>query len=252
MAASSRSLEWEIFAAAADRIAPRFAESVAPIHELVDSSILFSDGLCVAALCQLFQITVLLEAGTGFGGSTEMLARYFQHTGASTRIVSIDQAVNPRWQRLLGGLRLKRYGRHVWASDKHARRIATERLASYRHVSLLRGDALVELPKIGAILAAEGERIGVVLDGPKGDDQLRLAEQMLALSPQVLFAALDDVGPLFEPEQRHSRFLASPRAVFVTSDRRFFDRYGWINAGRLPARMIGKPDHTGYGMGVMV
>ena len=75
---------------------------------------------------------------------------------------------------------------------------------------------------------------------------------MLALSPQVLFAALDDVGPLFEAEQRHSRFLASPRAVFVTSERRFFDRYGWVNAGRLPARMIGKPDHTGYGMGVMV
>lgn len=81
---------------------------------------------------------------------------------------------------------------------------------------------------------------------------MRLADELLAHSPLVQFVALDDVGPMFEVEGRYSRMLANNNTVFVTSDARYFERYSWVNAGRLPARMVGKPGHTGYGMGVMV
>lgn len=246
------SFDWNRFLTLADGIAPVFAERTAPITELVDSSILFSDALCVCALCEMFEVRYLVEAGTGFGGSTEMFARYFSGGVPVTRIWSIDQAVNPRWQRALGMLRIKRYGRYVWSSDKDAKRIARERLAPFSNVELLYGDACVKAPRLVARLAAEPARIGVILDGPKGEQQLHLAEQLIELSPQVAFVALDDIGPMFEIEHRHSRFLASRFAAFATSDRAFFDRYEWINAGRLPARMVGKPEHTGYGMGVMV
>lgn len=244
--------DWRRFQDLADGIAPVFAERMTPISELVDSSILFSDGFCVCALAEMFGVDYLVEAGTGFGGSTEMFARYFTSRGPVKRIWSIDQAVNPRWQRPLGMLRIKRYGRYVWSSDKRAKAIAGQRLAPFDKVTLLRGDACIKAPRLVSRLIGEPAGAGVVIDGPKGDEQLRLAEQLLRLSPQVRFVAVDDVGPMFEVERRHSRFLQSPYAAFVTSDREYFDRYSWINAGRLPARMIGKPEHTGYGMGVMV
>lgn len=252
VAATEVTFTWDRFVAVADQVAPRFAQSVAPIRELVDSSILFSDGLCVVSLCELFGVEHLVEAGTGFGGSTEMFARHFQTTGSGRHIWSIDEAVNPRWQRPLAVLGIKRYSRYVWSTEKQAKRIARARLTPFSNVTLLRGDACVRLVPLVARLARASARIGVVLDGPKGDDQLRLAEQLLAASPQVTFVALDDVGPMFEVEGRYSRMLRHPATVFVTSDARFFERYSWVNAGRLPARMIANPDHTGYGMGVMV
>jgi hypothetical protein len=121
-----------------------------------------------------------------------------------------------------------------------------------QNVTLLRGDACVKLAPLVTGLAKRQARIGVVLDGPKGDQQMRLADELLAHSPLVQFVALDDVGPMFEVEGRYSRMLANNNTVFVTSDARYFERYSWVNAGRLPARMVGKPGHTGYGMGVMV
>jgi hypothetical protein len=122
---------WDAFVAVADRVAPRFAESVALIDTLVDSSILFSDGLCVAVLCDCFGVESLIEAGTGFGGSTEMFARYFASTGNNRHIWSIDEAVNPRWQRPLALLGIKHYSRYVWSTEKHARQIARARLAAF-------------------------------------------------------------------------------------------------------------------------
>lgn len=247
-----REFDWQTFVGIADHIAPGFAEKTRVMTEHVESSLLFSDGLCVCALCEMFQVDVLVEAGTGFGGSTEMFARYFATGSRVARIWSVDQSVNPRWQRLLGVLRLKHYGRHVWSSAKRAKQIARTRLAPFPHVTLLRGDAFDKVPPLVQRLATGASRVGVLIDGPKGEDQLRLADQVLELSPQVVFAALDDIGPMFDAEGRYARFCADPRAVFATSDRAFFDRYGWVNGDRLPGRMVGKPAHTGYGLGIMV
>jgi hypothetical protein len=244
--------DWTRFVSIADDIAPTFVDQTRVMTELVESSILFSDGLCVCALCEMFEVDALVEAGTGFGGSTEMFARYFGRGSRVKRIWSVDQAVNPRWQRVLGMLKLKHYGPYVWSSGKRAKQIARARLAPFPHVSLVRGDALEKVPPIVRRIANGSARVGIVIDGPKGEEQLRLANQLLDLSPDVAFAALDDVGPMFDAEGRHAKFRGSSRAVFATSDHAFFDRYGWVNGDRLPNRMVGKPEHTGYGMGIMV
>jgi hypothetical protein len=243
---------WRRFIDVADRIAPRFAEHTAAIPALVDSSILLSDGLCVCALCEMFEVDHLLEAGTGFGGSTEMFARYFAGAGLAARIWSIDQAVNPRWQRLLAILGLRHYSRFVWSSEKRAAPIAAARLAPHGNVTLARGDAMVEMPKVAARLVAGGARLGVFIDGPKGEEQMRLAERLFAISPQVRFAALDDIGPIFDRDGRQARFRASRFAAFATSDAAYFSRYSWINRGLVPERMVGEPGHTGYGVGVLI
>lgn len=220
--------------------------------EHVDSSILFSDGLCVCALCELFEVDQLIEVGTGYGGSTEMFGRYFAGHSRLRRIWSIDDAVNPRWQWLLAVTRLRRYSRFVWSTERRAKQIARARLAEFSNVTLLHGDGFRKLPRLVSDFAASGQRIGLLIDGPKGQLQMRLAEQAFSLSPLVVFAALDDIGPMYDAEQRHLHFTSSPYAAFATSDERYFNRYASVNRGRLPARMLRDPAHRGYGLGVMV
>jgi hypothetical protein len=95
-------------------------------------------------------------------------------------------------------------------------------------------------------------RIGVFIDGPKKEQQLRLAHRCLHMSPLVRFAALDDIGPMYDNGERYRNFQASPYAAFCTSDAKYFHRYSWLNRGRLPARMLNDPDDLGYGVGVLV
>jgi hypothetical protein len=244
--------DWVRFTSITDRIAGEFSRRTDAMAEHVDASILFSDGLCVCALCELFEVDQLIEVGTGYGGSTEMFGRYFAGHSRLRHIWSIDDAVNPRWQWLLAVTHLRRYSRHVWSTEKRAKEVARARLAAFSNVTLLRGDGFAKLPPLVRRLAGEGQRIGLLIDGPKGELQLRLAEQAFALSPLVTFAALDDIGPMYDAERRHAQFMASGGAVFATSDARYFDRYGSINRGRLPGRMLKNPAHRGYGLGVMV
>lgn len=248
----SAAFDWPRFTSIVDRIAPDFAERTSAMDAHVDSSILFSDGLCVCALCEMYEVDQLIEVGTGYGGSTEMFGRYFGNHRRLQRVWSIDDAVNPRWQRLLAILRIRRYSRFVWSTEKRAERIAKARLAGFANVTLLRGDAFDKLPGLIRRLSSEGKRIGLMIDGPKGELQMQLAEQAFAVSPLVAFAALDDIGPMFDAEQRHARFVASPHAAFATSDSQYFDRYGSVNRGRLPGRMIDDPAHRGYGLGVLI
>lgn len=244
--------DWDQFVTIADRAMGEFADRTSGMTELVDSSILFSDGLCFCALCEMFEVDHIIEAGTGYGGSTEMFARYFADGRRVKHIVSIDDAVNPRWQRLLAVLHLRHYSRFVWSSEKRAAQVARARLASFPRVTLVRGDAVRELPAIVKRIERERGRVGLLIDGPKGELQMQLADQMFALSPSVVFAALDDIGPMFDAEGRHANFRAHPQATFATSDREYFDRFGQTNRGRLPGRMANDPAHAGYGMGILV
>lgn len=244
-------LDWDRFVAVADAVATRFVERTRPMPERIPASILFSDGLCFCALCELYSVDAVLEGGTGFGGSTEMFARYLD-PGRVRGIWSVDHAVNPRWEWWLAKLRIKRYSPHTWSTSHRAHSVARARLSPFRHVHLVRGDAHVRLPRLASRLLRQGASVGVLLDGPKGDEQLCLADRLLSLSPRVRFVAVDDIGPMFDREGRGVRFRAHAGAAFATSDRAFFDRFAWVNEGRLPGRMAGRADHTGYGMGVLV
>lgn len=240
------------FVAVADGLTDRFVSRTDPMTEWVDSSILFSDGFCFCALCEWFAVDHIVEAGTGFGGSTEMFARYFADGTRVKQIWSVDDAVNPWLQWPLAVVGLRHYSRFVWSTEKRAKRIARRRLAPFQHVTLVRGDAHRQVPRIVARLSHQPARVGVLLDGPKGEEQMVLAEQLLRGCPAVAFVALDDIGPIFDVEGRGERFRASRYAAFSTSDAAFFERYGWINHDRVPERMAGDPTHTGYGMGVLI
>lgn len=240
------------FQSTADKIAPAFFEKTKAMMELVDSSILFSDGLCVCTLCEMYGVDYLVESGTGFGGSTEMFARYFADDPKVKGIFSVDLMAHPVWSHVLDRLRIKRRDHHVWSSRRRAKQIARKRLRQFRKVELVRGDARSRLPAIVSALDAKRARVGVVIDGPKEAPQMALAHRLLESSSSVCFVALDDIGPIFNESGRYTRFCNSKYAVFATSDPRFYARYGWVNNDRLPARMRNQPNHTGYGLGVLV
>lgn len=231
----------------ADRMAPQFVDRTNVMTSLSHSSILFSDGLCICALCEMFDVDVLIEAGTGCGGSTEMFGRYFQP--GSLRIVSIDLAYTALSTRVRQWLRLR--DRYVFTT-RWAQAVASERLAQFSHVQLKHGNAVRLMPAMVRRLTRSGLRVGLFIDGPKQSAQRDLAHRCLELSPLVRFAALDDIGPMFDHGARYERFLSSPYAAFATSEPRYFSRYARINGGRLPERMRDDPGHCGYGVGVLI
>ena len=247
--ASRPVFDFKRFLSIADQIAPAFYERTWQMT-LAHSSILFTDGLCICALCEMYEIDELVEAGTGCGGSAEMFARYFVEGRAVKRIRSVDLA-DPIWARPLHWLRIRHRDPHVFSS-RWAQRAARERLSRFPNVELIYGDASFKLPLIVRELTERHARVGVFIDGPKEAAQLGLAHELLGHSPLVRFAALDDVGPIFDGGGRYARFRSSPYAAFATSDHEFFDRYSWVNATRLPVRMARKPEHTGYGVGILI
>ncbi len=246
---SDATTSWERFAAAADRVTPAF-DAVTRDLPLVDSSVLFSDGLCVCALCELLAVDCIIESGTGFGGSTEMLAKYFTGRGPVKRIWSIDMATTrmQEWRIRLG---LEARPPHVWSRGRKAAAVASERLARYPMVTLVRGDGTTEVPRLVRERTRAGDRIGVLIDGPKEQAQFDLAEALLRTFTSVRFVALDDIGPKFG-DGRLERFSSSAYAAFSTSDPEFVERFRWIDRDRLPSYMRAVPGHTGYGLGVMV
>jgi hypothetical protein len=248
IASPSDAFDWDRFVAVADRIAPDF-DAMMGARDLVDSSILFSDGLCLCALAELFTVDALAEAGTGYGGSTEMLARYFIDRPVDIWSIDIATTSFDEW---LFRLRIRARPRHLWPARRRAGEVAAERLRCYPRVTLAQGDAMVELPRLISAWSASRARIGVLLDGPKEEPQLRLAEQLLAMSPRVAFVALDDIGPKYDAEGRLERFRRSPYAAFTTADPAFVQRYRWIDRERLPDYMRVVPNHPGYGMGILV
>jgi hypothetical protein len=220
----------------ADTIAKPFVESTDPIPSYVPEGIIHSDGLCIAALCEMYEIDYLIESGRANAGSTEMFARYFANHPRIKHIWSIDLKVNRTWRRLVKWVGSKRY-RHIHPRDPNQESQVRQRLAPFRDIlSLVDGDAFLEIPKIMRKLNLNSCRVGVFIDGPKEEPQMRLANNLLDLSPNVTFAALDGVGPRFPG--RYERFCKNARAVFCTSDDAFYSRYAWVNKGRLPPTVL--------------
>jgi hypothetical protein len=239
---------YDHFLDTAGEIATRFHEHTRDMPP-VPSGLMFSDAMCVCAMCELSAVDCLVEAGTGFGSSTEMFARYFLSAGSVRRIISIDLHqgwISSQLSRLRG-----ESSPHIWRWNRG--RLARDRarlaLARFPNVELRYGDARILLPSIVSELAAQGTRIGVVIDGPKEEAQLALAHELLALSPLVRFAAMDDIGPIYHAGARYQRFLTSPYPKFSTTEHGFFKRFAWLEGDRLSKQ---DPTFEGHGLGVLV
>lgn len=88
----------------------------------------------------------------------------------------------------------------------------------------LRGDALALVPPLLGTLVGEGQRVALLLDGPKDLAAVALAEEALALG--AVFVAVHDLYQPDEPEERAARCaLRALCPTWFTDDSRFVLEY---------------------------
>lgn len=106
-------------------------------------SIFFSELFLFLRACDHRRVDLIVESGVKHGGSTQVLATAF-----GGRLMSIDRAFLPSFLKTCP-----------------------------RGVQLIEGDATREIPRILGTL--DGHRVGVLIDGPKGDRALALKDTCL-------------------------------------------------------------------------
>lgn len=170
-----------------------FTERVLPL-EYQQRGILLSEGLAFCAMCDLFQIQVIMESGVAGGRSTEIWARYFNQT-----IYAIDNC--------------KLYGESLFEGTK-------KRLAQYPNIKFMMGDSFVTIPKL--LQSVGGNvRTALLIDGPKGPRAMELAESCFKLPSPPIFVGIHDMCREFDNhlmDQWSSTF-------FYTDDPTFQEAY---------------------------
>jgi hypothetical protein len=137
-----------------------------------------SEATAVLAAARAVSITHFFESGVSHGQSTEFFCRSFERG-----------LWHPRVQ--FSGV--DRDERHILAAT-------VNRLQARNHtVSLVRGDGVAFLnDRLKAL--PRNARVGLMLDGPKGLDAVRLGQQLLHDYHQVAFFAIHDVNTVESPK----------------------------------------------------
>lgn len=144
----------------ADKRESRFEQSIQKTDPR-KGMIWYSEVFIFSQVCELMDCSQIVESGRYRGFSTEVLATYFEDSDVN--IISVE----------------KEKGTENAA-------IAEQKLNDYEAVELRYGDSRTDLPSI------VDESTGVVIDGPKGDDALVLALQLLE-KEAVPFVAVHDL-----------------------------------------------------------
>jgi hypothetical protein len=187
-----------------------FTERVLPL-EYQQRGILLSEGLAFCAMCDLFQIDVILESGVAGGRSTEIWARYFDQT-----IYAIDDC--------------KLYGPSLFERTR-------KRLAQYPNLKFMMGDSFVTIPEL--LQSVGGNvRTALLIDGPKGRRAMDLAEDCFKLSSPPIFVGIHDMCQEFDNhlmDQWSSTFFYTDDPAFQKTYRYLdeLDRSALTGSGRM-------------------
>lgn len=160
-------------------------------------SVLVSEALSFCAMCDLFDVDMVLESGVYEGRSTEVWARY---GGPSRLVIAVDREIRPD---------------------------ARARLEPYPHLHLVEGDSNC---KLSEIVAMNRDRcIGVFIDGPKGPAAIRLGRSLLE-TPCVKFVGLHDVHWMSFGKTNLTRVeLERYAPEFCTDESWFVGRYKYLD-----------------------
>ena len=136
----------------------KFKKRVLPITWTA-RSILLSEGFAFCAICDLLNIDMILESGIYNGRSTLIWAKYF------------------------GNEKL------IKATDIKIRKEAKIRLKDY-NIELIEGDSRNIFPEL--LMKYRDKRIGIFIDGPKGNYAVKLAKKCLIFD-NVAFVGIHDM-----------------------------------------------------------
>ncbi len=197
-AASSERAARALIFDAARRARHRLA-SVASGYE--ERGILHSEMLAVCGVCEYLGVRVVIESGRARGQSTRVLSDYF--AGTTVRVRSLELLRD--------------------ADSAYGERA----LAGRENVELLWGDAFERLPAL--VREHAGERVAVLLDGPKGSPALDLAERAFAAGASCVFIHDMRRGTPQRPDAEGRDLRA-----FFTDDESYVREFGALDAACAP------------------
>jgi hypothetical protein len=180
----------------AQSILPRFLKAVLPTPYEANG-ILLSEGLAFCAACELCEVDLIIESGVAGGRSTEIWAKY-----SSWPILAVDHC--------------KVYGQQRMNDTKR-------RLARHGNIAFYEGDSWDVIPEL--LGKHQGHKVGLFIDGPKGEGALALAEKCLAKSSPVKIIGIHDMCV----DYCDHMMSAWTTDVFYSDDHRFRRRFAFTD-----------------------
>ena len=172
----------------------KFEEIVEKLDYL-PNGVFYTEGLLLCSVFDLLEVDLILESGTAYGQSTELMANHFDK-----RIITVDSDAA---------------GYKQYENTK-------ERLSKYKNVECMFGDSRELLPR----LARENgdKKLGVFIDGPKGKKATALGNWLLQYSSTicVMYHDLSKYGKIYKSKSKSTN-LNSSQLDFINKD------YGYLN-----------------------
>jgi len=180
-----------------------FNERVMPNVKL-ERGILNTEGMAFCVLADYLGVDLIIESGVCNGGSTTILGKYF----TDIPIISIDTMTKME---------------------------AIVRTSIFHNITLITGDSTVILPQ--AIDVFKDKKIAILIDGPKGNDALDLADKCFE-KENVLIIGIHDLykGLYGKPKLDRIRFDNLKLDKFTTDDDAFVAKYEYLNVGQYDPR----------------
>ena len=152
-----------------------------------------SEAFAFCALCRLYGIDLVIDSGTGRGISSEYFARVLDF------VITIDN--------------------HIHYDD--SLETSYSRLKHYDNILFIVGDSFRVIPFL--LQTMKYERCAIFLDGPKGQNAFRLANEL-----DIIFAGFHDATP----NTPDGTFFEEQGLFLHTLDEWFLDEYGFLNRGK--------------------
>jgi hypothetical protein len=167
----------------------------------VARSILLSEGLLVCAIADMLGVDLFIESGIYEGKSTEIWGNYFSN---------ID----------------------VIAMDAVIREGVESRLSYLSNLKVMQGDGTIKIPQIVQALANKDKRIGVFIDGPKGEVAVNLAEKLIK-KENVKFVAVHDCHKMSFGQVNYTRIALEKHkgGKFFSDSQLFLEKFRCLDEG---------------------
>lgn len=182
----------------------KYVENVIPM-KYYSRGILMSEGFAFCSFCELHNVDLIIESGIYGGQSTRIWSRFFK----DIPIISVDKILKGE---------------------------VIDEFKDVKNVTLVKADAKSFLPDY--ISKNPGKRIGVFIDGPKGEEAIQLLKKCFEIQ-NVFVAGMHDVHKLSFEKPNNTREILDKEGIihFFTDDKEFVEVYSYLDSDK---NMVGR------------
>lgn len=179
-----------------------FKERTDGVEKYLRRGLLWSEALSFVTMCNILNISHIVESGTANGFSTEL----FTLALPDTYITSIDLD-----------------------TKYHLSDLTSSRLAKYPNIHLVIDNSVTHIPELLSSLDP-GARVAVFVDGPKGLPGLKLIKNVSNFE-NVFLTGMHDIAPYIS-ETVYREVVKWPFHVFSTSESWYRERFRHLDEDR--------------------